>query len=335
MKKTKKYLVLSLAASIALSPMIVKADNGPTVPILQPINTTIDSEQPDYIKYEGKITQINQNEKSFFIEVMENEDEPYNGKIFHITEDVILLNDKTRDFINKEGLEEGMKVTGYYHKDTIMTMSAPPHLTPNIIVVNENEEPISIHVSKFNEDLISTDNKLKILSSEDTIIINEDGDKVEKEDIKNRDLIVFYTISTKSIPAQTTPEKIIVIEKKEKAFETTVFDKMVINGVETSLKNPMYKNDENVVMIPLREIGEALGYEIEWEGEAQRVSLIKGAHWIAATIGEDNYNFAKMLIKLGTAPELKDATTFVPLDFLGDVLQMNLEITEDGMITIE
>ena len=62
--------------------------------------------------------------------------------------------------------------------------------------------------------------------------------------------------------------------------------------------------------------------------------LTKGAQWTAITIGEDNYNFAKMLIKLGTAPEVKDSSTYVPFSFLEEVLRVRVEITEKGMIEI-
>lgn len=343
MKETKKYIALSLAACITLSPIVVKAndniDGKEIIPISAPIDKVDQIEEKvmeDYIKYEGKIVEVNNNGNNLSILVKDNENDPYNGMVFHINEEVILLNDKTKEFITSDSLKKGMNVSGYYSKDTIMALSMPPQLSPDAIIVRESEEPVFIHVSGFSEELISSDNQLKLLPSEDTIIVDKNGNKVEKEDIKNKDLIVFYTTSTRSIPAQTTPEKIIVLEKEEiKAEpEITVLDKIIINEKEVTLNKPLYKNEEGVMMLPLRQIAEALGYEVKWNNETRTAELTKGPQWTAVTIGKDNYNFAKMLIKLGTAPEIKDSSTYVPFSFLEEVLRVGVEITEKGMIEI-
>ena len=344
MRNSKKYLVLSLAACMTLSPLVVKADNDiekkEIIPISAPINKVDQIEEEvmsEYVKFEGKITEINHNDNRFSIKVMSDETDPYNGKVFHINENVILLNDKTKDFLSQDTLKKGDTVTGYYDKNTIMTLSLPPQITPNVIVVNENEGPLSIKVDKFNKELVSSDNQLKINPSEDTIIVDKDGNKMEKEDILDRDLIVFYTISTRSIPAQTTPEKIIVMDKEDEVvdkFEIKILDKMIIEEKEITLDKFIYKNEKGVVMIPLRQIAETLEYKVTWNNEARAAELTKGAQWTSVKIGEDNYNFAKMLVKLGTAPEVKDSTTYVPFDFLNEVLKVNVEITEAGMIEI-
>lgn len=336
MKRLTKYIVLSLAAIMTLTPILAKADrnieNEEIVPITSPIDEV---DQSDYFKYEGKIIEVNANEKSFSIRVTDDEEDIYSGKVFFITEDTILLNDETREFVTKDILEEGMTISGYYSKDTIILESMPPQLSVDVVIINESKEPVSIHVSKFNDELISIDNILKILPSEDTIIINRDGEKVEKEDIIDKDLIVFYTISTRSIPAQTTPEKIILIEREEKEPKIIILDQLVIDGVETILNNLAYENEEGVVMIPLRQVAETLGYEVKWNNETKTAELIKGPHWFAVTIGDNNYNFAKMLLRLETSPELKNSTTYVPITFLKEVMGLNVEILEEGLINIE
>lgn len=343
MKKTKKYIILSLATCITLSPLAVKANDSPDELKVIPISAPIDKVEEikdmvtkDYIKYEGKITEINNNGKYLSILVKDNENEPYNGMLFHLDEEVIFLNDKTKDFINKDSLKKGMSVSAYYHKDTVMAMSMPPQLGPDLIVVRESEEPTSILVSGFNEDLISSDGAWKISPSENTIIVDKDGNKIDKADIGNKDLIVFYDLVKESYPAQTTPEKIIVIEKEEVNVEPeiTVLDKIIINEKEISLNKSLYKNNEGVIMVPLRQIAESLGYEVKWNNETQTAELVKGAQWTAVTIGEDNYNFAKMLIKLGTAPEIKDSSTYVPFNFLEEVMRVGVEIGDLGIIEI-
>ena len=139
----------------------------------------------------------------------------------------------------------------------------------------------------------------------------------------------------------------MVIENKEYVVEDSVLEhenavselgikilnKIYINDEEVSLDNEIYENEEGVKMLPLRQIAEALGYEVTWDNDASRAELVKGAHWSAVTIGEDNYNFARMLIKLDTSPVLKDSRTFVPYEFLEKVLTVNVEIV-DGVLNI-
>lgn len=336
MKNSKKYLVLSLAACMTLSPLTVKAENIEKKEII-PISAPIDIQQPEYINFEGKITEINHGDNTFSIKVMSDEKDPYNGMVFHINEKVVLLNDETKDFVSKDTLKKGDLVSGYYGKDTIMALSMPPQLSPDVIIVKESKEPSFIKVDKFNKELVSSDNQLKINQSEDTIIVDKDGNKVEKENIVDKDLIVFYTISTRSIPAQTTPEKIVVMDKEDEVvdkFEIKILDKMIIEEKEITLDKFIYENEKGVMMIPLRQIAETLEYKVTWNNETRAAELTKGAQWTSVKVGEDNYNFAKMLVKLGTAPEIKDSTTYVPFDFLNEVLKVNVEITEDGMIEI-
>lgn len=333
MKKMKKYLVLSLATCITVSPIAANAiDTNKTQVDIVPISAPIIMEESNYTNFQGEIIEITEGEDSFSIRVSSDKTDPYNGMVFHISKDTIILNDETKDFQDKDKLEKGQVVSAYYGKNTPMTMSIPAQLTPDVIVVKESENPATIHISNFNEDLVSSDNKLKLNLSEDTIIVDENGNKVEKEDIANNDLIVFYTISTRSIPAQTTPEKIVVMDQEEENV-VSVLDKVVINEKEIQLEKVLYES-EGFTMVPLRQITEELGYEVKWNNETATAEVIKGAQWTAVTIGEDNYSFAKMLVKLGKVPEIKDSSTYVPLNFLEEVIQASVEINEDGKINI-
>lgn len=357
MRKIKKYVAMSLISSMLIFPVASMAENSLEIPpdspvesniILAPISEEVDDiinevQIPDYIEYRGKIAEIDKKGDMVRIWVKDNLDEEFNGMLFYITEDVILLNDKTNDFVKAEELKVGMDVTGYYLKETVMAMSMPPQLAPNVIVINENKNPSFIRISKFDENLISSEGDLKLNVSDDTTIIDKNGNKVNKEDIKNKDLIVFYNIVMESYPAQTKPEKIIVLERKEQVADTPesielqlnieALGKININGKEIKLDNEMFENENGIVMIPLRQIAEALGYEVTWDNDAKRVELIKGPQYITLTIGKDNYSFAKMLINLGNVPVVKDSRTFVPFDFLQEVMNLKVEII-DGVINI-
>lgn len=116
-----------------------------------------------------------------------------------------------------------------------------------------------------------------------------------------------------------------------------------------------YEKIDDVVMIPLRVNAEKLGYNVEWTAEGQRVALSKDAQYASFAIGTDAYSFSKAApVSLGHVPVLyNDDTTYVPLAFFTEVLDINSrydenslvlsepnyvtikEISEDGSLTVE
>ncbi|MFA5576574.1 MAG: copper amine oxidase N-terminal domain-containing protein [Tissierellaceae bacterium] len=334
----KKYLSLSLAAVLALSPAAARASDRLNEVNMELISAPVEEVQmPDYLEYRGKIVEINEGNGYVSILVKEDEEEVYSGMVFHIGEKTLLLDDDTRDFLTIDKLEEGMTVTGYYSRDTIMLMSMPPQLSPNVLVLNSSEEIRGVMISNFDEDLLSGDGGLRLNISEKTVIVDTKGNELDKEEIKGRDLLVFYTIVQLSYPGQTSPDKIIVLDQEEKMEaerQVELLDKINIDGREIVLDRQMYRDEAGVLMIPLRQIGEALGYEVTWDDESRSVELVKGAHWTLVTIGEDSYNFARMHIELGRAPDLRNSTSYVPYDFLQEVLRVEVEVTENGLIKV-
>jgi Copper amine oxidase N-terminal domain len=86
------------------------------------------------------------------------------------------------------------------------------------------------------------------------------------------------------------------------------------------------------VMVPMQELAESLGYKVEWNKETESYNLTQGAHWFNVKVGEDNYNFARMLIKLGAAPEVKEEVIYVPLQFFTEVLRADVKISDAGAV---
>ena len=65
-------------------------------------------------------------------------------------------------------------------------------------------------VSFFNSQLLSSDGSLRLNIAPSTQILLENGQLFNRNPA-NRNLIVVYGATTRSIPAQTTPSQIIVM----------------------------------------------------------------------------------------------------------------------------
>jgi len=103
--------------------------------------------------------------------------------------------------------ELGDTITGFYVMEPFMAAIYPPQFNTSVIL---NQDVISITVDRFDDDLISYDGFLRLNIGEETEIILQDGEPFDCE-LAHRKLVVLYDISTRSIPAQTTPTKIIVL----------------------------------------------------------------------------------------------------------------------------
>lgn len=71
-------------------------------------------------------------------------------------------------------------------------------------------------------------------------------------------------------------------------------------------------------MVPLREIAEALGYTVSWNGEVKAVELTGNGVNVEFNAGINSYAISKgqgaaTPVSLGTAPVIKNSVTYVPL----------------------
>ena len=339
--RNKKVLTYFLALTLVASPIMAFAESEVEV---SPISIEIEAAVPinieatpisevettNYIEFRGKITEVNSQDGRFSILAESDLENSMDKLIFHISEDVVLLEDKTMDFINKEDLKVGTELSVYFGENTPMLQSYPGQLTPNVIILRNNEELSNIKLDRFDASLTSSDNSLKLNISDEVELVDNKGNKIEEEDLGNKDLIVFYGPSTRSIPAQTRPEKVIAI----KNHQVKTLHYFNLNGARTNLGNIMYKTDDGQLMVPLREMAEMLDFNIGWDQETQSVKLEKDDHTASLTIGKSEYQYYDMKMDLEVVPELVEGTTYVPASFIQKILLADTEVTMDGVLDI-
>ncbi|WP_409304928.1 hypothetical protein [Peribacillus sp. SCS-155] len=102
----------------------------------------------------------------------------------------------------------GDRITGYYNGDAPVPLIYPPQYQALVMVKESSYQ--NVKVDYFNSQLESKDGRLRLNISSYTQIVLTNGQPFSRKPA-NRDLIVIYGPSTKSIPAQTTPYRIIVL----------------------------------------------------------------------------------------------------------------------------
>lgn len=114
----------------------------------------------------------------------------------------------TTYFVDHVTVEPGDMVTGFYDGNAPVPLIFPPQY--NALVMAENVPYENVKVDYFNSELVSSDNTLKLNIAPSTEIILQ-NDQTFNHNPSNRYLIVVYGATTRSIPAQTVPYKIIVM----------------------------------------------------------------------------------------------------------------------------
>ena len=226
-------------------------------------------------------------------------------------------------------LEVGETITGWYDTRKPMILIYPPQYT--IELVTTPEEGISQKADYFDETLTSADGTLKLnLEQAGDFKLWDSQGNLYTESISQKHLLVSYSISTRSIPAQTVPERIYVIEDQK--WLTTAGEMPVLINGKVIHALSAFVSEDRMPMVPLRATAEALGYEVTWLPETQRVLVGKAT----LTIGKDAYAFARMAHKsLGTVPVVIEGRTFVPLSFFGEILpELHAEMSSGKIMIV-
>ena len=155
-------------------------------------------DMPTFSSWTGEVTEISiyESDPPAYIFLIQGE----NGSANLIT--------NFNTFFLGEMPEVGDTITGFYMPEAFMALIYPPQFNTSVIV--NGEHSYNIAVDRFDEDLISYDGFLMLNIGDDTEIILQDGEAFDCE-LAHRKLVVLYDISTRSIPAITTPSKIIVL----------------------------------------------------------------------------------------------------------------------------
>ena len=100
--------------------------------------------------------------------------------------------------------------------------------------------------------------------------------------------------------------------------------------VNETLLDKTTKTVGDAQFLPLRAVCEALGFEVQWIEESRTIEIVKLPVYITCSPDRDGYTFAKTApMLLGAAPTLIDDLTYVPQNFVDEIVGASL-IVEDG-----
>lgn len=299
-KNLNKVLALTLAFTVVGSTAAyAEVMKGETTATPVPISADADAqaEESAYISNTGKITEVADTEDGNKVFTMDNEN---GGLRFVVAPTTTIVDRETGSVITADKLTEGMEVAVIYGANAPMGMSMPPYMG-QVTTVVANADKGSISVGHFNDDLLNEKDLLQLNISEKTTILTTLGTKsiLSADDVKGKDAVVFYDITTRSIPAQTTPSLVLLLEEREAVTEVAVDTKSI----------------EAPEMVALRDAAEAKGYSVKWQGKTAPVVLEKDGMTAQITLGSTTYVVeGDMAMTSAAAAELTDGVLYVSAD---------------------
>lgn len=227
MKKTLIAMLLLTALLCAACGSAAPAPTAEPVPTELPAPIPTDDpemepplEVPSYIANQVTVLALQEG----MLETTRNPEEPENREYivnYTIVDDTLFF-DQAGNRLALEDVKEGSLLDVYTGAYTPAPMIMPPQYQANIIIVldPDAEEAGFTCADTFImvEDMLTgAGNTLALNLTENVEIVGREGEPTQ-EDLENKDLLVFYGASTRSIPAQTTPTKIVVLGTNELAL---------------------------------------------------------------------------------------------------------------------
>jgi len=294
-----------------------------------------------YIHVEGTISDVSTDGSRRILVEREDGDIYYN-----ISDETLIYSMNSMDRVNADRLTEGRRVSVFYNVYTPQTMSLPPQVNPEVIVLNDSEETTFVKVDYFNEDLLSSDNALKLSRTEEMTITGFDNRLKTFDEARDHNLLVFYTTRDNSLSNQLSPVKVVVLnsavlsdagqievtEPETEAEEETGTEE---NNEETAEPEAMTKeqilaqlNEEDFItreetrFVALYRIAEITGFELEWDANTGLITLRRPGSPASYTINNDasEYGYNRAMMYFTHAPFIMNDRTYVEEAFL-DVIQ--------------
>jgi hypothetical protein len=94
-------------------------------------------------------------------------------------------------------------------------------------------------------------------------------------------------------------------------------------------------NTNEIVMVPVRQYAEGLGYTVSWDGSTNSVILTKDSARFTITVGVNQYLVNNQMVPLENPPTNQNGTIYVPVSFFTEVLGATYTVDVNGNIVIQ
>ena len=256
-----------------------------------------------------------------------NESDPYQKVVVNVEEDTLILDAVTGEAKTFDDLRTGETVYAWVGPD--MTKSLPPISTGRVILCGLPADYAALTYAEV-ESVTETESGADVYLNNDVVLhLNADTGYLaapgwEKETVSAADIVpgtrvlAWYSVVTLSLPAQASPEKVMVFPSDYAGWVAADGLTVTVNGQALALEGAAAAKVENGhLMVPVRALAEALGCEVAWEPYTNQVTITRdGVECYHFTIGGDQAAKGDVTVGLVAPANAVDGVTFLALDDL-------------------
>lgn len=226
---------------------------------------------------------------------------------------------KTGEFVKDYKFKKGEKIQYFYRADTPMMLSLPAQMTPDVIGVNVDESKFSMDVDYFDKDGHGIGNRLDLNLGEEVKAKNFAGR--EEKDFLPNELLVLYTIATRSLPPIAAPEKIEILNTKGIADEEKTAEVDEAKKADESKDEDILKAYEKTPdLYYLRKALEGLGAEVNWIRDTNTTEITKADKKVIIYNDRKEMQIDDMLIEMKDF-NIEDKTSYIGREDLVKILE--------------
>lgn len=166
--------------------------------------------QPLIKKIEAIVISISVKSGIGLLETISERDD-HKSAVFRITAKTPLMT-KEGHQIGASAIPVKGKIIAFVDSREPLPMVHPPQIEPLLVIFNQYGKKGEVSVGAFDEMLYSEQLKLKLHVNDSTEIVNLQGKRIDVSSLVGKLLFVFYEVTTRSMPTQTNPTKIIATD---------------------------------------------------------------------------------------------------------------------------
>ena len=255
-----------------------------------------------------------------------NDNKKTDSVALHITDETFVIQNGTGYYLNGFDIREGEQVKAWY--GPVLTRSLPPQGKADAVIAGEQNDRPTFTYFNIGKVEPQEDGSVRVLNVNEsqyvTIFPQVYPDVAE---LKAGDkMLLWYEFTTMSMPGQATATKAVLLKQGPADINiSTTAGVIAMDGKELADVKLVEKN--NTLYVPLRQVAEALGYTVTWNGDAQAAVVYDGPRSAVCTIGSYDYGQQRMRVQLQYTPELIDGVTMVPVEMLEHVLGYSVKIS--------
>ena len=210
MKKVLLAMALVAAIAIIIAAVFAEANEETKEPVPEVIVQVMPQGVPAYVRHDAVVKEVT--DASVSLDVGEEEPETA-----IISEDTVILT-ADGDIADLSALEAGANVSVFVDGSAPVPLIYPAQYPASCIVIGDEVGVAGVDIDAYAESdslgmYINGAGTLAINVDEDSVIVTASGSKIKIDctDLADRKLAVFYDKMTMSIPAVTSPLKVVVL----------------------------------------------------------------------------------------------------------------------------